>query len=228
MTNENETDEHAADENTATEPDKPVDMQSTAAGDIDLRSEQARRVIIFASALLVLLAAPVFLPVEGERSFWYMARHDATGRVILVGIFGWPVCLGSFGIVRGLKRTVPGKVLIGIGTAVTSMQALGTAALVAMIMRLEYRDARAAYIWAGVAALTLALGAIARSFFLSGWQRFQHIMATMALLAMTIVLELAATEPRAIARVAIGGWLFFFATAALVPFAAITLTSRRA
>ncbi|MBK9259560.1 MAG: hypothetical protein IPM54_06940 [Polyangiaceae bacterium] len=228
MTNEHETDEQSADENTAAEPDKPVDKQSTAAGDIDLRSEQDRRVIIFASALLMLLAAPVFLPVERDHSFWYMARHDATGRVMLIGIFGWPVCLGLFGIVRGLKRAVPGKILIGTSTAITLIQALGTGALVAMILKSEYRDAHAVYVWAGVAALTLALGAIARSFFVSGWRRFQHILATMALLAMTIVLELAATEPRAFVRVAMGGWLFFFATAALVPFAAITLTSREA
>jgi hypothetical protein len=183
--------------------------------------------IIFASVLFLLLIAPVFLPVEGNRSLWRATRYDSTGRVILAGMFGWPVCLGVLGLVRGLKRNVPGKVLIGVGTTLTSLQTLAGAALMFMILGSEYSESRSPLVWLGAAVLLVAMGTIVRSFFRTGWQRFQDVMAAFALLVVMIVLAFAGTEARTVARVAVGGWLFLFASAALLPFAVVTLASRK-
>ncbi len=228
MTNENKdetADEHAEEKAASNSPDDAE--QSPASSALELRQEQDRRMIIFASVLFLLLVAPLFLPIEGSRSVWHATRYHSTDRVIWVGLFGWPVCLGALGLVRGLKREVPGKVLIGVGTILTSVQTLASAALLYMILGSESSASRSPHVWLGAAALLVAMVTIVRSFFRTGWQRFQDIMAAFSLLVVMVMLAFVGTEPYAIEQVAVGGWLFVFASAALLPFAIVTLASRK-
>jgi hypothetical protein len=197
------------------------------ASDAQVREDQDRRAIIFASLFLLLLVGPVFLPVEGDRSLWRMTRHDSTGRVLIGAILGLPIFLGIMGIVRGLRRSVPGKTLIGIATVLTAIQTLAGLALVVMLLLFERRATESPFIWLGTVSVLVAVGVIVRSFFRTGWQRWQHLMAPMGLLALMIVLTLAGVERNSIDRVSLGGWVFLFATAALVPFVGMTLVSRR-
>ena len=193
---------------------------------IDVRDEQDRRVIIFASVLILLLTAPVFLSVQDDRSFWRMTRHDDTGRAILIAIFGWPFCVGILGMMRGLQKKAPGKVILGIATVYTSLQTLAGAALITMILLFGQRDERSLPVWLSAVAPLMAIGLVVRSFYRKGWQRWQHLMAPLALLALMIVVCLAGVERRSVEHVSQGGWVFLFATAALVPFIGTTVVSK--
>jgi hypothetical protein len=207
--------------------EKPVATSADPSSEVHARDEQNRRVVIFASILLVLLAVPVFLPVEGNRSLWGMTRYDSTGKVLIGAIFGWPVCLGVLGISRGLRKNVPGKILIGIATGFAAVQTLAGLALVAMLLAYERHAIKSPLVWFGAACTVAAVGIVVRSFFRTGWLRWQHIMAPIGLLAAMIVLCIAGLAPNAIERASDGGWGFLFATAALVPFIGRTIVSRR-
>jgi len=200
---------------------------SKAEKQMDGRDDQDRRVIIFASVLVVLLAAPVFLPVEDDRSLWRLTRHDDTGKAILVAIFGWPVCLGILGLIRALQKKAPGKVLLGIATVYTSLQILAATALMAMILWFGQRDERSLVVGLAAIAPLMAIGLVVRSFYRTGWQKWQHIMAPIALLALMIILCMVGIERRSLEHTSQGGWVFLFATAALVPFIGTTLVSKR-
>ncbi len=207
--------------------EKPVVTGTGPSIDINGPDDQNRRVVIFASILLIALATPVFLPVQGERSLWQMMRYDSTGRVLIGAILGWPVCLGVIGILRGLRKNVPGRALIAIATTITAIQSLAGLALVVMLLAFERRAVDSPFVWLGAASTVAAVGLVVRSFFRTEWQRWQHLMAPIALLAMMIVFMIAGVERNTIERVSEGGWGFLFATAALVPFAGRTFLLRR-
>ena len=211
----------------ASEAEVSPKKQGVVATPVDEQEEGHRRAVIFASIWLIVLAAPVFMAVDGERSLWRMTRHDDTGRFLLGIIFGWPVCLGIIGLVRGLRRRLPGKVMMGMATTLTSIQTLGGLALVAMMLAFGYREKESPLVWLGAATAIAAVITIVRSFVRTGWHRWQHLMAPLALLALMVVLVMAGTERRAVEHVSGGGWMFLFATAALFPFAGMTLTSKR-
>ena len=96
-----------------------------------------------------------------------------------------------------------------------------------MLLAFERHAAESPFVWLGAASTVAAVGMVVRSFFRRGWQRWQHLMAPIALLALMIVLMIAGIERRAVEQVVQGGWGFLFATAALVPFAGRTILSRR-
>jgi hypothetical protein len=207
--------------------EKPIAAPKDAALDANSRDEQDRRTILFASVVFVFLAAPVFLAMEGDRSFWRLTRHDTTAQAILVVVFGWPVCLGIVGFLRAWRRKVPGKGLIGVATAFTTIQTLAAAVLFGMLMWEGHRESRSPLVWLGAVAAALAIAMVVRSFFRTGWQRWQSIMAPIALLAVMIVLILAGVDHNAMEHVAQGSWVFLFATAALIPFIGTTLFARQ-
>ncbi|HRI71885.1 MAG TPA: hypothetical protein PK156_46955 [Polyangium sp.] len=232
MTKENETPDAEAKAETAESeaevlPEKRNDAAKVKTPPVDEQEEGHRRAVIFASFLLIALAAPVFAPVDGERSLWRMTRHDDTGRFLLGIVFGWPICLGILGIVRGFRRRLPGKTMMGIATTLTSIQTLGGLALIGMLLAFGHREKESPLVWLGAATAIAAVIAIVRSFVRTGWHRWQHLMAPLALLALMIVLVLAGTERRAVEHVSGGGWIFLFATAALFPFAGATLVARK-
>ncbi len=226
MTKEKKTSKTAS-EKTSVSSEKPMPAPATPSNDANAADERNRRVVIFASILLILLAAPVFLPVQDDRSLWRMTRHDSTGKFLIGAILGWPVCLGIIGMIRGLRKSVPGKVLIGIATGLTAFQTLAGLALIAMLLAFERHAAESPFVWLGAASSIAAIAVVVRSFFRSNWLRWQHLMAPIALLALMIVLCIAGLEPNAIERVSDGGWGFLFATVALLPFVIRTLGSRR-
>jgi hypothetical protein len=207
--------------------EKSMNVPTDSSRGANVRDDKDRRVIIFASILLIALAMPVFLPVQGERSLWQMTRYDSMGRVLICAILGWPVCLGLIGIVQGLRKNAPEKALLVIATTLTAIQTLAGVALTAMCLAFERRAAESPFVWLAAASTVLAVGTVVRSFFCTGWQRLQHLMVPIALLALLIVLLIAGIERSAVERVSDGGWAFLFATAALVPFVARTLASRR-
>lgn len=208
-------------------PDKAIAAPPDTTEPVDIQDEQDRRVIVFASILFVLLAGPVVLPMEGERSLWRMTRHDDTGRAILLAIFTWPVFLGITSFVRGLRRRVPGKVLMGIATTFTSLQILAGIALVSMVLAFERKAVMSLPVWLGAFATLMTVFFLIRSFFYDGWARWQQIMVPLALLAVTVVLLMAGLEPRALERTALGGRVFLFAAAALLPFIGTTLALKK-
>lgn len=193
----------------------------------DLLDEQDRRVVIVASVFLVLLVAPVFLPVQSERSLWRMTRHDDTGRAILGAIMGWPALLGVFGLIRGWRKRLPGKVLVGFATTFASLQTLAGLALMAMLLWFGRGDERSWPVFLAALFPLLGAGLVVRSFSRTGWQRWQHLMAPIALLAAMIVMCLFGAEPNAINRAEQGGWVFLFATAALLPFVGTVVRSKK-
>lgn len=205
---------------------KSADSNGTTAA-ADIRDEQDRRLVIWASILLLLSAAPIFLPTEGKRSLWYMTRHDSTGKVILLVTFGGPVFLGIMGLWRGLRRDIPKKALLAFSSILTCLFNLAAVALMSMILIYERRAAESPLIWLGALASLLGTFMFVRSFFRQNWQRYQHLLAAFAFLAMMIILAIAGSEPNALNRMGQGGWIFFFVTAALAPFAGSTLFSRR-
>lgn len=230
MTKEQEPVADAAHEETkeaAVSSEKQENASAETANPVDLRDEQDRRVIIFASLLLLLLVAPMFLPVERDRSLWRMTRYDSTGRFILLGIFGWPVFSSIAAFIRGLQKKVPGKVFLGVATTLTSLQTLAGTALVTMVLLFGRGNERSFPVWLGAIAALLAIGMVVRSFFRTSWQRWQHLIAALALLAVMVVLILAGVEGGRIDRTSSGGWVFLFGTAALVPFIGTTVVSRR-
>lgn len=210
----------------ASEKDKPVDSKTELSAG-DLRDEQDRRTVIWASILLILSAAPMFLPTERDRSLWRMTRHDSTGRVILLLMFGGPVFLGLMGLVRGVRRHAPQKVLMIFSSVMTCLFTLAAVAMMSMILIYERRAMESPLIWLGALASLLGTFMFVRSFFRHRWQRYQHLLAVFGLLALMIILAMVGAEPNALNRIEEGGWVFFFVTAALTPFVGSTLFSRR-
>jgi hypothetical protein len=207
--------------------EKPAIAPAAAVGLTDALDEQERRLIIFGSVFLVLLAAPLVLPAERGESLWYNARYDEVEQAICVGIFGWPIFLGITSFWRGIRRKVPGKILVGMATLFTSLQVLATAALLAYVFSRGGRDAKTPYMWIGAVMTASSIAVVIRSFYRTGWQRWQHIMAALALLAVTIVLFLAGITRGRVSDVPSGTWVFLFAAAALVPFIRATVMSRK-
>lgn len=193
----------------------------------DVRDDQDRRTVIWAGILLILSAAPLFLPTERDRSLWYMTRHDSTGRAIVLLMFGGPVFLGIMGLWRGLRRNIPKKALLVFSSILTCLFNLAAVALMSMLLIYERRAAESPLIWLGALASLLGTFMFVRSFFRQNWQRYQHLLAAFAFLAMMIILAIAGSEPNALNRMGQGAWFFFFVAAALAPFAGSTLFSRR-
>jgi len=191
------------------------------------RDEQDRRTVILGSILLILLGAPVFLPTEGERSLWRMTRHDSTGRVIIVLMFGIPVLLGIVGALRGFRRSVPKGVFLVFSSVMTCLFTLAGVAMMSMLLIYERRAVESPLIWLGALASLSATLTFVRSFFRQRWQKYQHLVAAFGFLTLMMILAIGGAEPRAMARIEDGGWVFLFATAALFPLAMSTLLSRR-
>lgn len=187
-----------------------------------LRDEQDRRAIVFAAPFFLMLAAPMFLDMEGDRSIWRMTRHETGARVFFLALFAWPVCLGLLAFWRGIRRRLPGKGLTGLATTMTSLYTFAGAAFTVLVFVLERRFEQSPLVWLAAVIVTLAVGSVVRSFFHSGWRRLQFLMAPMVLLATMIVLLIAVSNPRTIERAEQGGWVFLFGTAALLPFVATT------
>lgn len=187
-----------------------------------LRDEQDRRAIVFAAPFFLMFAAPMFLDMDGDRSFWRMTRHEPGARVLLLALFSWPVCLGLLAFWRGIRRRLPGKGLTGLASTMTSLYTLAGAALTVLVLVFERRSEQSPLVWVAVVVASLAVGSVVRSFFHTGWRRWQFLMAPMVLLATMIVLLIAVAEPRSIERAEQGGWVFLFGTAALLPFVGTT------
>lgn len=211
---------------TSVSPEKPMPAPTPSSNATDIRDDQDRRVVIFASMLLILFAIPIFGAVQDGRSLWRMTRYDSTGRFLILAILGWPISLGFIGIVRGLRKKLPGKILIGVATAFTAIQTLAGLALCAMLLAFERHAIESPFVWLAAASSVTAIAVIVRSFFRNGWQRWQHIMVPIALLALMIFLSIVGIERNALERVAEGGWGFLFTTAALLPFVIRTLVPR--
>lgn len=185
---------------------------------VDVRDEQARRTVVVSAPFFLILAAPIFLAMENERSLWRMTRHDSIGRVLVLAVLAWPICLGLLGLSRGLRRLEPGKWLMRLGTGVTSLYTLAGTALVSMIFLFEHRAVESPLAWGAVLLAIIAAGSLVRSFFYTGWRRWQFVAAPIALHAAVLVMLFAAVEPRAIERADEGGWLFLFGAGGLLPF----------
>lgn len=230
MTTENE----AKAEDSMSDPGesaKPSDKKSAdstiAAAAVDVRDDQDRRTVIWAAIMLILLAAPMFLPAERDRSLWRMTRHDSTGRVIVLLMFGGPVFLGIMGLLRGLRRNVPKRAFLAFSSVLTCLFNLAAVAMMSMILIYERDAMESPLIWLGALSSLIGTFLFVRSFFRQKWQRYQHLLAAFAFMALMIVLTIAGAEPNALNRIEQGGWVFFFATAALAPFAFSTLLSKR-
>ncbi len=199
-------------------PEKQDDAKLDPATAEQVRDEQDRRAIMFAAPFFLMLAAPMFMATEDGRSMWRMTRHEPGARALLSLIFAGPVCLGLLGLWRGLRRRVPERGLAIFGTVISSLYTLAGTAIVIIIFMFERRATESPWIWLSALMTTLCVGSVVRSFFHSGWRRWQLIASPIALLAVMLVLLFAAAEPRAIERADQGGWVFLFAAAGLVPF----------
>lgn len=185
---------------------------------VDVRDEQDRRTVVFAAPFFLMLAAPIFLAMENERSLWRMTRHDSIGRLLVLVIMAWPICLGLLGLSRGLRRREPGKWLLRLGTGLTLLYTLAGTALVIMIFLFERRAVESPIAWAAALFAIIAVAGVVRSFFQSGWRRWQFVGVPIALHATVLIMLFAGVEPNAIERIDDGGWVYMFGAGGLLPF----------
>ncbi len=233
MTNAEQTQVEEASDAGASVPDKQlgapiVSSAEPVSGDDPVSGDEPhRRLAIFSGVLMCLLGAPYVLPAQGSLSLWEMTERMWEPRWIFFGIFGWPALLGLLGIVRGLLRHKPGRLMLIAPSIITLLCALGTTGLMCMLLW-SVNEARESLLeWVALFSALAALLMLARSRDAAGWHRFNHCTAAVALLFGVAAFGLAGSEAGVFVRPALGPWLSLIAVTALLPFVVVTMTARR-
>jgi hypothetical protein len=105
------------------------------------REERYRLASVAAGVPLVLLVAPIVLPVDGSRTLLGEAMREPVPLLIVLFLMAWPMLAGAFSLSLGLRRRLPGAVAHAV-PAVLYTLASGATALLLFAALLSQRHAR--------------------------------------------------------------------------------------
>jgi len=198
----------------------------------DINEERHRLVAIEASVPLVLLASPLFLPFDGNKSLLSQMLRYPEVLVVALGIGFWPIFLGIVGAIRGRKREAPGKLLFGVPAVVLALISLVATGITGTVLVVELASERYHRFEPIVVPFfllcALALFVAVRAFWRKGFRRFNHLVACAWLLATAMVLGLFVSDSSMFSPPVAGEWVFLFAIAALAPLLTFAFAPRRA
>ncbi|MFT3772948.1 MAG: DUF2330 domain-containing protein [Minicystis sp.] len=185
--------------------------------DAAVREDGYRLAALGASVPLMLLIAPVFLPYVSGRSLLGEARHDPGAAVILLGIFFWPLFVGTLGLLRGLARRAPGKAAFAVPAVLHLFAAAGLAFALCVAVSSKVKAQEEPVAWLALFLSFAALYVIIRGFRRAGWERWAQIVAGVWMLHAVGTLVIAADGHGMFDPPELGAFLVLFALSAGTP-----------
>jgi hypothetical protein len=213
----------SAAETPATAPIAP-----TAASPAEPSEEHHRLAVLAASGPLLLLLAPLLLPLDDRGPMYTSARHEPGVFAILAFFFFWPLFVGAVGLRGALTRRAPGRAAYALPAVVQMLGMLGLALLIAQELSRPWRSRTQPGFVAALVLSVVTLLVLLRGFWRTGWVRYAQVVAGMWLVFLTGVL-LTSTDSRDLFDPPeSGGWVLLFALSAAAPAVGWILTRRRA
>jgi hypothetical protein len=191
------------------------------------REERYRLASVAAGVPLLLLVAPLVMPLQGGRSLLGAATREPIALLIVGGLVLWSLLTGGLSLAYGLRRRVPGTLAFAVPAVVYALPTGGLAFLALFALGKVHGEAET-----GIAALTalscsLAVYLLLRGFRRGGWERWAQLVAGVWLAHGTIALLMVFGDASLAGDQDAGAWVLLFALSALAPIVGWALWPRR-
>ncbi len=198
-----------------------------AVPDVAAESEERHRLtVLAASGPLILLLAPMLLPLDDTGPILRLADRDPGVFALFVLLFAWPLLVGVVGLVRGRTRKAPGTALFAVPAVAQMLATLGLGLMLVQVLDNKRRARESIAIWAACALCAFTLYVLGRGFRRTGWTRFAQVIAGTWLVFFTGTLIVGSQARDLFDPPMSGGWVLLFALSAAAP-AVGWLVSRR-
>jgi hypothetical protein len=206
---------------------EPAAEPSALVAEAEARREEQHRVAVLGAAVpLLLLSAPLVLPLDGKGPVLSAVAKDPLVAAVAV-VFLWPVFVGLVGLLRARSRRAPGTAAFAVPAVITLLGTALVSLLLVMLIDEKRRAREAPSVWVALALCVLTLYVVGRGFRRKGWARWSQLSAGvwMFFVAGTVLMAL---ETRSLfTQLESGGWVWLFALSAAAPAMVWSVLARR-